>query len=269
MTRALSRDRLLARRRLARARGSSYRRAMKKFLKWGCLVSVTLVVVLAAFAWRQVRRLRTNLEVAQPLQIAESKPDPQELERLTTRVEAAHAERVLRLRDVELTYLAQRALAHPAAQAELAAHRHRAINALKGLPDPMGFLDGLKLDDVDLTRARADVRVADQRLHVRLTAPYRSIDRHLNVQISGTGGWAPNAVRLQITRLQIGEMDVMALPFYTRLIEARIDTGVAQLARMKSSGPISDVRIEENAVLIRLKPGGASVLREAIRRYLR
>lgn len=242
---------------------------MKKFLKWGCLVTLTLVVVLAAVAWRQVRRLRTNLEVEQPLQIAESKPDPRQVERLTTRVEQAHAARVIRLRDAELTYLAQRALAHPEAQAALATHRDRAIQALKAVPDPMGFMDGLKLDDVDLTQARADVQVADQRLHVRLTAPYRSTDLHLNVQISGTGGWAPNAVRLQITRLQVGEMDVMALPFYTRLIESRIDTGVAQLARMETSGPISDVRIEEDAVLVRLKPGGASVLREAIRRYLR
>lgn len=242
---------------------------MKKFFKWGCLVTLTLAVVLAAFAWRQVRRLRTNLEVEQPLQIAESRPDAQKVEDLTTRVEQAHAARVIRLRDVELTYLAQRALAHPSAQAALQTHRQRAIEALKAVPDPMGFLDGLRLDDVDLTRARADVRVTDQRLHVRLTAPYRSVARHLNVQVSGTGGWAPKAVRLQITRLQVGEMDVMALPFYTRLIESRIDTGVAELARMESSGPISDVRIEENAVLIRLKPGGASVLREAIRRYLR
>lgn len=242
---------------------------MKKFLKWGCLVTLALAVVLAVFAWRQVRRLRTNLEVEQPLQIAEAPPNPRQVEELTTRVEAAHAARVIRLRDAELTYLAQRALAHPSAQAALEKHRHRAIQALSAVPDPMGFMDGLKLDDVDLTRARADVKVANQRLHVRLTAPYRSTGRHLNVQVSGTGGWAPNAVRLQVTRLQVGEMDVMALPFYTRLIESRIDTGVAQLARMKTSGPVSDVRIEEDAVLVRLKPGGASVLREAIRRYLR
>ena len=242
---------------------------MKKFLKWGCLVSVVLVIVLAAFAWRQVRRLRTNLEVKRPLEITKLEPDPKQVERLTSRVEAAHADRVIRLRDAELTYLAQRALAHPSAQAALVQHRQRAIDALKALPDPMGFLDGLKLDDVDLTRTRADVRVADQRLHVRLTAPYRGVDRHLNVQVSATGGWAPKAVRLQVTRLQIGEMDVMALPLYTRLIETRIDQGVAQLARMETSGPISDVRVEEDALLIRLKPGGASVVREAIRRYLR
>jgi hypothetical protein len=242
---------------------------MKKFLKWGCLITVTLLIVVMAFAWRQVRRLRHNLKVETPLPIAEVRSDPSEAERLMDRVDRAQVDRVVRLRDVELTWLAQKVLAHPKAQAELRNAQTRAIKALASIPDPMGFLECLRLEAVDVTRAIADVRVTDRQLHIRLTAPYRGEPGHLNVQLGGTGGWAAGAVRLQVTQLTVGEMDVMALPFYGSLIESRVDEGVVRLARMKTSGPIEDVRIEENAVVLRLKPDGASILREAIRRYLR
>lgn len=242
---------------------------MKKFLKWGCLTTVILLIVVAIFAWRQVRRLRQNLRVQAPLPITELRPEPGEAERLVERVDRARADRVVRLRDVELTWLAQRALRHPQAQTQIKIAQTRAVQALASVPDPMGFLEGLKLETVDTTRANADVRVADRQLHVRLTAPYRDESGYLNLQLSGSGGWAAGAVRLQITRLLIGEMDVMALPGYGSLVESRVDQGVARLARMKTSGPIEDLRIEENAVVLRLKPGGASTLQRAINRYLR
>ena len=64
-------------------------------------------------------------------------------------------------------------------------------------------------------------------------------------------------------------MDVMALPGYPTLIESRVDEAVGQIARLETGGPISDVRVEANAVILRLKPGGANTLQEAVRRFLR
>lgn len=242
---------------------------LKSVFKWGCLVTLILVVVVVGFVWHQIGRLRDNLEVETPLPITEVKRDPREVARLEERLDRAQAQQVIRLRDMELTYIAQRAFEHPQVQQELAGVQQRAIAELKGVPDPMGFLEGLRLDAVDLPRAKVDVRVADQQVNLRVTAPYRDSKGFFNLQIGLTGGWAPGAVRLQVTQLTVGEMDVMALPFYPTLIESRVDEGVAQIARMETGGPISDVRVEANAVVLRLKPGGAAQLHEVVRRFLR
>lgn len=242
---------------------------LKRVFKWGCLVTLILVAVVFGFVWHQIGRLRKNLEVPQPLPIAEVKRDPNEVERLEARLDRAEGPNVIRLRDVELTYIAQQALKHPDVQRQMAGVQRRAIDAIKGVPDPVGFLEGLRLEAVDLPAAKVDVRVADSQLHLRVTAPYRGSDGFFNLQTSLTGGWASRAVRLQVTRLRVGEMDVMALPFYPTLIERRVDEAVGQIARMETGGPISDVRVEANAVIVRLKPGGAGQLREIVRRFLR
>lgn len=242
---------------------------LKRVFKWGCLTTVILLLAVGGFVWHQISRLRDNLEVETPLPIAEVKRDPGEVDRLKARIDRAQAEQIIRLRDIELTYIAQRALKHPQVQAQLDAVQAQAVAAVRDVPDPVGFLKGLRLDAVDLDQARVDVRVTDSQINLRVTAPYRGSDGFFNLQTGLTGGWAPGAVRLQVTRLQVGDMDVMALPFYPSLIESRVDAAVAQMARLETGGPISDVRVEANAVIVRLRPGGAAVLHDVVRRFLR
>jgi|JI10StandDraft_1071094.scaffolds.fasta_scaffold100269_2 hypothetical protein len=242
---------------------------MKRFLKWGCLISLALIVVVVSTAWQQIRQVRENLAVSEPLPVREVSRDPEKVQQIAQRAEAAGLDRVLRLRDPELTYAAQRALKHPEVLALLEKGRSRALRALEGVSDPLGFLDGLRLDAVDLARLRTEVQVADSRVTLRLTAPYLDGKTHLNVVAVVTGGWAPGAVRLEVQALTVGSLDVLALPFSGGWVRRQVDLGIKAAARVPEGGPLQDIRVEANAVVLRLSPQGARQLSALAREFLR
>jgi len=242
---------------------------MKRLLKWGCLVTTGLVVLFAVMAWRQIRQIRENLAVSTPLAVPIVARDPHKVAALVEQAQRVEEDRVLRLKDPELTYIAQRAVRHPEVLALLENARRRALKALDQVPDPLGFLDGLRLDAVDLSRLRTEVRAADSQLVLRMTAPYLDGQHHLNLDLAVTGGWAPGAIRLEVKRLVIGELDVLALPIYGRWVHTQVAAGVAAAARVDEGGPLQDVRVEANALVLRLTPSGARQLAGLAREYLR
>lgn len=242
---------------------------MKRVLKWGCLISLVLIVVVVATAWQQVRQIRENLAVLDPLPVPDVQRDPEKVQQIAHRAEAAGADRVLRLKDPELTYVAQRAVKHPEVLALLERGRRQLLRALEGVSDPLGFLDGLRLDAVDLARLRTEVRVADSQVTLRLTAPYLDGKTHLNVVGVVTGGWAPGAVRLEVQHLTVGRLDVLALPFSGSWVRRQVDHGIKAAARVEAGGPLQDIRVEANAVVLRLSPHGARQLSALAREFLR
>ncbi|MEZ4464348.1 MAG: hypothetical protein R3F60_07075 [bacterium] len=242
---------------------------LKRFLKWGCLGTLLLAGVVVFVTWRQIRAVRENLAVAEPLPVAPVRRDPARVRQLAERAEEASSERVLRLHDAELTYIAQRALKHPEVRALLEEGRQRALDALAEVPDPMGFLQGLRLRSVDLDHVLVDAHVAESVLRLRFTAPYLDGAQHLNVQIGVSGGWAPGAVRVDVHDLVVGSLDVLGVAFYGRLIHDQVDHGVARAMRADARGPLEDVRTQGDALVIRLAPHGAQALSQLAREYLR
>ena len=242
---------------------------LKRILKWGCLGTLLLAAVVVFLTWRQIRAVRENLAVPEPLAVAPVSRDPRTVQDLALKAEQAEGDRVLRLHDPELTYIAQRALKHPEVRALLEQGRQQALAALTEVPDPMGFLEGLRLRAVDLDHVLVDAQVAGGVLRLRFTAPYLDGAEHLNVQLGVSGGWAPGAVRVDVHDLVVGSLDVLDVPFYGRLVHDQVDAGIARAVRTQGGGPIEDVRTQADALVVRLGAGGARTLGRLAREYLR